>query len=200
MSRYPLGQSYTTTLTYMERNIPITPLAGGAVGGYNFSVNGLFEPNITGTGHQPLGFDELMSMYFHYAVTGAHIYIDCTNTDATYSMFCGVRLSSTPSVAFNVETIIEQGLTSVAYLNVAGSGAASSGAIDIGCSVAKFLNRKDVLDDQDLRGDAASNPLEQVYFQLFVAPDEPFLGTIVRCNIRIEYHVTFLEPRSLISS
>ncbi len=200
MSRYPLGQSYSTTLTYFERDITITPLPSGATSVYNYSVNGIFDPNITGTGHQPLGFDNLMAMYFHYVVTGAHIYINCTNTDVSNAQFLGVRLSGTASGGINVQTIIEQGLTTVAYLNAAGSDAAASGAIDLGCSVAKFLNRKDIVDDQDLRGDAASNPLEQIYFQIYAAPDVSVQSDLIRCNVRIEYHVTFLEPKSLISS
>lgn len=38
------------------------------LGSYLFSCNGLYDPNITGTGHQPLYFDNLTAIYDHYTV------------------------------------------------------------------------------------------------------------------------------------
>jgi len=38
---------------------------------YVMSCNGLFDPNITGTGRQPLYFDQLTALYNHYVVIGS---------------------------------------------------------------------------------------------------------------------------------
>ncbi|AYP28731.1 MAG: putative capsid protein [Circoviridae sp.] len=62
----------------------------------NFSMNSLFDPNRTGTGHQPYGFDQLAAFYGRYYVTGAKMI--CTfscqtkDTDSTVTgpILCGV--------------------------------------------------------------------------------------------------------------
>ena len=38
---------------------------------YQFSCNGLYDPNITGTGHQPMYFDQVTPIYNQYRVIGA---------------------------------------------------------------------------------------------------------------------------------
>lgn len=41
-----------------------------------FSMNSLFDPDVTGVGHQPLGFDEWGAFYSHYEVLASRIRID----------------------------------------------------------------------------------------------------------------------------
>lgn len=43
------------------------------VGKYLFSCNGLFDPDFTGGGHQPLYFDQLAAIYDHYTVLSSRI-------------------------------------------------------------------------------------------------------------------------------
>jgi len=40
---------------------------------YEFSANSLYDPNKTGTGHQPMGRDEVAGMYQNYHVSGGTI-------------------------------------------------------------------------------------------------------------------------------
>lgn len=47
----------------------------GALAGYTFGANCLFDPDISGTGHQPRGYDQISAMYFRYVVLGAKITI-----------------------------------------------------------------------------------------------------------------------------
>jgi hypothetical protein len=69
------------TLRYVE-GIDFTP-ASGVISNYTFALNDLYDPNVTGTGHQPKGFDELSALYFRYKVISVHVKVTITNTLAT---------------------------------------------------------------------------------------------------------------------
>jgi len=60
---------YRCTLRYHE----ITTVVPGAVTYYQVKCNSLYDPNSTGTGHQPQGFDQLMGLYDHYTVLKSKI-------------------------------------------------------------------------------------------------------------------------------
>jgi len=59
----PFAQRYITKMKYSENVI-------SALSQYRFRLNGLFDPNLTGGGHQPHGFDQLATIYNRYRVIG----------------------------------------------------------------------------------------------------------------------------------
>ena len=61
----PFSQRYITKMKYSENVIT------GSTGVYRFALNNLFDPNLTGVGHQPHGFDQLSTIYNRYRVIGA---------------------------------------------------------------------------------------------------------------------------------
>jgi len=58
------------TLKYCEE-VVIAASSGKTV--YLWSTNGLYDPNITGTGHQPRYFDQMCAVYNHYTVLRSRI-------------------------------------------------------------------------------------------------------------------------------
>lgn len=58
----PIPQRYITKMKYSE--IVTTDVNGQ----YVFNMNSLYDPNRTGTGHQPYGFDNLALLYNRYRV------------------------------------------------------------------------------------------------------------------------------------
>lgn len=72
---HPLPQRYITKMKYSE------VISTGAVSGaYAMNLNSIYDPNRTGVGHQPYGFDTLASLYNRYRVIS-----------------CGYRLSVSPT-------------------------------------------------------------------------------------------------------
>lgn len=67
-----------TTLRYSERQPFLLSSLTPSV--TEFAVNNLRDPNYTGVGHQPRGFDEYMDLYGSYTVHGATISYHCTYT------------------------------------------------------------------------------------------------------------------------
>jgi hypothetical protein len=58
---HPIPQRYITKMKYHENVlVPVT--------GYAFNLNSIWDPNRTGIGHQPYGFDTLATLYNRYRV------------------------------------------------------------------------------------------------------------------------------------
>lgn len=62
-------------LTYYEE-LSLTPVAGYA--SYIYRINDLYDPNLTGVGHQPLYRDQMFLLYSYARVLGAKITVQFT--------------------------------------------------------------------------------------------------------------------------
>jgi len=60
-------------LTVKMRYVESVSLASAANHSYNWRLNSLFDPNITGTGHQPQGRDEYAGFYGRYIVHKTYV-------------------------------------------------------------------------------------------------------------------------------
>lgn len=76
-SLQPISQRYICKMKYAE---DVT--TDGLTGMYRFNLNSIFDPNRTGVGHQPYGFDQLATLYNRYRVIA-----------------CGWRITSPSSTA-----------------------------------------------------------------------------------------------------
>jgi len=65
-SRQLIPPAFRATLSYTE-SVAITG-STGSVGTYSWRINDLYDPNLSGTGHQPLGFDQYMLLYNKFRV------------------------------------------------------------------------------------------------------------------------------------
>jgi len=63
----PLAQRFLTKMKYGER-LSITTGVGDQPTDYIFNMNSIFDPNRTGTGHQPFGHDTMAQLYNRYRV------------------------------------------------------------------------------------------------------------------------------------
>lgn len=167
--------------------------AASAVSSYVVSANGAYDPDVTGTGHQPMGFDQMMVFYNHYTVMNAKVRAVFQNT-GTVSAHVGLSVSGTTVNVSDNRQLVENG--EMIYTVVTPTGIADSIAtLRTSASAARFQGIQQPLDDPNMRGDAASNPTEQFYFHLHLW--NPASATVPSCLIDfyLEYDVVFHEPR-----
>lgn len=186
-------------LTYGEQVNMVNHPPQGVAEVYNFTANGLFDPNITGSGHQPRTFDQIMPFYDHYIVTGAKMVARFSHLEEHPIVVGIVQRDSASSGTLNVEDILEYPKRKFITLAAKDAGG-SVGTISSTMNVSKFLGRK-VMGDPHLKGTASANPTEQCYFQLFAwKPSGELWAGDIAVDITIEYSATFVEPKLGISS
>jgi len=181
------------TIQYYESGTVTTGTATNNA--YIFSVNGIFDPNITGTGGQPMGFDQMMLWFNHYTVLRARMRLIAANSSTSLMPMIGIAVSGTTTIVSSIEQLVETGDVTSHWLGFAGQ-AGSQVRLDRSVACGPFQGVDDVLDDPNMRGDAASNPTEQMYFHINTW--NPVNATQVTTNFQvvIEYDVVFHEPRT----
>lgn len=177
------------TMRYAD-TYTLNPGASGAPGTHVFSCNGLFDPDITGVGHQPRGFDQMMALYDHYHVNAATIECWFNHDDVSGTVYA-INIRDTPSAPISRTSILE---------NAYGTMTASSrqlGRTYLRFTVdpAKYLGQKKFEDK--ITGSISANPLDQCYFQVTAMSQDitKDIGSIF-FTAKITYDVTVLEPKN----
>ena len=188
----PLPRKFVTKLIYAD-NGTIDP-AIGQVGDYVFSCNGLYDPNITGAGHQPRGFDQLMLMYDHYIVLGAKIVVRFSNPNNASAIMAGIAIRDQNTNDPNVLNWEEDSYIKKTVVSSNAGSAVASLAHSVNPN--KFLSRSKPLSDPQLKGDVGNNPTEQAYFHVGMWPlDGASNLSVCAFAVQIEYIVAFIEPK-----
>jgi len=183
-------------------------LDAATLAGYNFSANGLFDPDAQVGGHQPGCFDIFAGIYDHYIVKGSKIKATFWSEDAatTYLSIVGIKLDDDTSLspASTWNDLIEQPSKLTHYKFMRNSPANAPGVVTVhhSFSPTKFFGFKDIKDNQAEVGALCSaNPTEQAYFHLLVGhPDSATDIPAIYYHVEIEYIVQFGELKDIIGS
>jgi len=180
----------TLTLKYAEQFSLTTPASANAVS-YVFSCNGLYDPNITGTGHQPLYFDQLMAIYDHYCVLRSKIKVTATSHPTT----------TTPQQV-SVYIGDDASVISTQHLTLLEQSSARANISMLNGDTPKYLYNnwtaqdsftKDPLAKDSLKGTSSANPTEQSTYIINVNDVSGVGVTTVYFTVEIEYQTTFFE-------
>lgn len=170
----------------------------GSVWGHLFSANGLYDPDITSTGHQPMGFDQMMLSYEHYTVYDATITVQFRNRSSAFAVDVCVWANPNNSVVNDFPRIREFGNYVHEVLSPLGTDG-SIKRVSMTLDLAKIIGRQKLLDSDSCRGDIGANPAEEYYFQV-MSWDSNLQNTSVLAEVTLEYTAVFTEPRLLTQS
>ena len=184
--------NYRTKLTYYD--VATISTGAGSAGTRVYSSNGLYDPDITGTGHQPMPFDQLMLSFEHYVTTKALMVVNFKNTSTTNTMSVAIsaNASSTPQTAYG--QLCENGVLVRDRLGMypyADSVKTLSFPIDVG----RFGDVRTLIDNPNYEGSVSANPTEQSYFHISCWNPDTVSSTDCICEIYITYTAIFREPR-----
>lgn len=202
-----LGDSVRVFHKYAVNLTSTLPALGGGVERI-FRANGMYDPEVSVGGHQPMRFDEMSNFYNHFTVLSSTMSVIILNTS-------GVRVGCTLSVlpdnthgATTMEDALEWPGTTFAYLQpeTAGSANHTMTTLKKKCDVARFFgkSRSSLIDSVPYRGSAAADPSEQVYFGIKFAEDfgnsSGQGGGVVNYQVIITYEAIWTEVKRVTGS
>jgi len=156
-----------------------------------FRLNSAFDPDYTGSGTQPYGFDQWSVLYNHYVVEKA-------------AVTCLVEGYNSAPVIAGLYTSDDQTILGDAADTVAAGGSyglvhngSQPTRLELDFDTSKFFDRRNVATDSELRANVGSNPSEVAFCTLFVQDIARTTGLAVGYVITIDYTVRFMEPKDV---
>lgn len=217
-------QSISTKLRYVEK-IDMGSLSTQDVSINQFIANGAYDPNFTGTGHQPRGFDQFCGdngAYETYTVTGSKLSVNFVydgyqgpssvaiagqmlqpgSTDAAESVnaasavICGVHKGMTALDSGTAESQMEKERTQWKIM----TPETNAVTLSTNLAVKDFFGINGSPVGQDgYTGSKSANPTNKCYYMVWVGRVNPYNVAICRVQayVTIEFDVTFSEPKNL---
>lgn len=208
---FPLRKN--TVLRYVE-DFALNP--GDGVSAVNvFSANNLFDPNYTGTGHQPMFFDNYAALYSKYKVNSATITFVCLSnhivntstadqvngTNVGVNNFFSVNEraarmfvlqdNSPTDYPNDLDNLIEEGNVKLRWKYAPQNTTGSMHKVVAKCYPNKVLNLS--YRDDTLSALTSAAPANQVYFICGVDSMPASNADSMRYQVIITYNVTFFD-------
>ncbi len=201
ISKNIVPDSHIVRLRYVE-TFQLNPGAAGQASTHIFRANSIFDPNLTGVGHQPLGHDQWAVFYDHYNVIGSKITAKFISNGDDFSgpAHVGVLLKDDTTTIIDPVNIMEQ--SNSRYKVMTSANATQLATVQGFYSPKKFFAIKDISDNRSILGAAfGSNPVEDAYFHVYAGPLNSGIDTTAfNCIITIEYLCQFTERKALAQS
>jgi len=203
---YPFKRDYYCTLKYNDTFL-LSSIAGSTVV-QTYSLNSLYDTDVTGTGHQPRYYDTLCGAdggsapYGSYRVTTATVSVRFMNNNSGVSSigYVGMRprlptATTTASVAYPNE------LPHVSYtmLNIS-TGMSNYKVMKRTFRMATIIGCKDIKDNEDSSAAYNASPVQQVYLDVFYFPRDGSATATLQCDIFVHYNVQFFDLNGPASS
>jgi len=198
--RYPLQDRARSTRTICRWSVVAkainSPIAG--VNALVYSLNGLFDPDISGVGDQPTGFDEYMALYSKYTVLATKVKIKALNADSEYPQICGATVTALDGTTTDPNVYIRNGTPQWHILGRYGDGNNQrEWTMDVDI---QQLSKSNILVDPQFSGISNSNPDNQWYLQIWSGGHDGSDAGNVYWYLEFEYLTEFREPATTLNS
>lgn len=215
--RTPFSSDRQNACLQYVQDISLNPtpnaLGPGGTNVWQFSANSLYDPDVTGVGHQPMFFDNFMQVFWRYRVNYAQIVVTVVNTSVNTSVWNGSAITNVPNHSYklfiardctltsteyapDMNTMIEEGGQQTKWRFVAPSLNGKLPKLFHSVSPHRLAN-KSFRDDQ-LAGTTLSGPEQPVYFYVGItSADGNTDPPAVFLNVKIKYFCEFFDRRAI---
>lgn len=191
----PIAARTITKLKYVglyERS-----LTDSTLDQYSFRLNSLFDPDLTGTGHQPLGFDQIKLFYTRYRVFSVDWVLQVSNRgDQPVRVAC-IPHNATSITYSNMEHVCESPRAQHRHIGYnTGNGT---------CTMRGHCNLPSIngvtssvyKSDDAYQAQISSSPTEQIDLSIFLLTTA---SINVQYTIQFMFHAEFFDPIALTQS
>lgn len=197
----PVGLGFPKKMVITHKYCENLLFQTGALGvkaNYNYSCNGMYDPNATGVGHQPMYFDQMIALYDHYCVIGSKITVKvCKGNDGypQVPITVGMFVNDDTTTSTSTQTLMEN---SLGIHKVISTGQPFC-TLTKKWSARKYFG-KSPLANTDLQGDLGNNPTEQSFYTIWIDSSASVLQTDCILDVTIEYIAVWKELKDIAGS
>jgi len=186
--QFKTQMSYVGTITGSTTTVPNQRV---------YRANDLFDPDYTGTGHQPRGFDQLMAFYNHFVVTSSKITVTCHVAVDDDPVNLGIGLFD--DATWTPASIVwpENPRMKTVMLNGRGGTVPK---LTNRFNLQKFFGVTSPLQATQFQGQAGSGPTELAYYHIVMETLPQATVKAYRYQVRIDYDVVLLGPKTVPNS
>jgi len=192
---HPIPQRYITKMKYADA------VNTDGTGAYYFNLNSIFDPNRTGVGHQPYGFDTLATLYNRYRVIACGWRITAPQSSAGSIQTQVAALPSNQILSIGTLSEVRENPRAKYITQVQGG---QTVVLSGKCYIPSLIGRTraQYMADDDYQALVTANPNEMAILNVFTSVagginDFPGSAPI---QITLEYTVEFFDIKSLAQS
>ncbi len=192
-SRFPVSPRLRCKLRYAD-----TFSLGGVTGiqDQQMNLNSLYDPDRSGTGHQPRGFDQLAALYSRYRVYSVKYHVVGTLTTANDALVAGVFPSNSGAAATALADFAEAPMGKFKRYNLY-QGFTLTGSVDL-----PLLNGKThtaYMADDTTQALTSASPTETLILHV-VCVNVNGANSSTQVTVFMEFEAEFSDPVALSSS
>ncbi len=158
-----------------------------------FTCNGLYDPDITGVGHQVLYFDQLSGIYNHYTVFRSTCIFKLIMTNVPCMAISYIEDDTTVATGSQAAEMS----TSTATVH---SQLAVRPTVLTRTWVGKEFFGGDLFDNDLLTGSASANPTEQMYFTFVITSMDGVTAPTFTLLVEVVYEAVWDELKTIAQS
>lgn len=186
-----------TTMRYCEYLSLNTSSA--ALASNTFAANGIFDPDISGVGHQPMYRDNFAAVYDNYVVLGSIFKVTFITDTSTRPTLVGVCMDDDATFSTTATTRSEQNNSVQAWVAPTASGSQEK-TFTLTYSPERDLGINAGSDGTFLATGVGSNPSNLWYFIAYAQQFASAASQAVLVKVEIDYTVKFAKLSSQIQN
>lgn len=168
----------------------------GSIAFQRFRANGMNDPDQTGSGHQPLYYDQCTPLYNHYTIIGSKIFITFVHSGTGVPTHCAVVTDDDTANSGVMTTLLEQTQNKYTAMSY---GNSKPSRLTHRYSAMKTFG-KSVMGNNRLQGTLGADPVEQSFFTVYTQPIDGISNNTVDIVVSIEYIAIWTEMKDIAGS
>lgn len=192
----PFAQRYITKMKYAEA----ISISSGGPQVYRWNLNSVFDPNRSGTGHQPYGHDTLASVYNRYRVISCSYVISGVDTAGRYISICAIPGNEEVTIATLTNSEIREN-PRCKYITQAPNANLKMLTGKVYLPSLTGRTKSQYMSDDRYQANVGSSPAELMILNVFSQDLADGLNVInTSLNVTLEYTVEWFDPKQLAQS
>lgn len=200
MGAHPLKDHWRTKLRYVQTNAYTTGAAGIMGTQQVYSLNSLYDPDQTSTGHQPYLFDQYAGLYAKYRVDAVKVnMLWSTVGNANADMMTAYCLQPSQGgislTGLGIDRCAEIQSVTTGLVSPSGNTRTMEQSFYIPLHKIEGISKKKYQDEDAYSALCTADPASQCQLSVDVGSPSGVAGEACICQVTLDYYCTFFERK-----